>query len=131
MKHHIQDMLSKRAVEITLNNGKYIRDIIESVDLIGVVIYSHTTSGMMTQRVIPWSSIQDIATLSEEDFAESLGEEDLRWQHHDIENYPLGYVRNGFHRIFDENTGERVKTLNIKDALDCSVCQRIFVNNKK
>jgi hypothetical protein len=131
MKHHIQTMLSDRAVEITLNNGKYIREIIESVDLIGVVVSSYTTSGMMTKRVIPWSTIQDIATLSEEDLAEDIDEEDMRWQHHGIENYPLGYADHWVHGVFDEWTGDRVGTLKMKDALNCSVCQKIFVNNKK
>jgi hypothetical protein len=68
VKEHIQDIVHKQAAQITLNNGQVIREVIQSSDLVGIVlerIVIDRSGGTMQARIIPWSSIQDIAILSE------------------------------------------------------------------
>jgi len=68
VKEHIQDIVHKQAAQITLNNGKVLRDVIESSDLVGIVLEMTVvdrSGGTMQPRIIPWAAIQDVAILSE------------------------------------------------------------------
>jgi hypothetical protein len=68
VKEHIQDIVHKQAAQITLNNGKVLRDVIESSDLVGIVLETTVvdrSGGTMQARIIPWAAIQDVAILSE------------------------------------------------------------------
>ena len=68
MKQHIQDIVHKQAAQITLNNGKILREIIESSDLVGIVLEKTVvdrSGGTMQARIIPWAAIQDVAIISE------------------------------------------------------------------
>lgn len=68
MKEHIQDIVHKQAAQITLNNGKVLRDVIESSDLVGIVLETTVvdrSGGTMQPRIIPWAAIQDVAILAE------------------------------------------------------------------